>query len=53
MEVRDGDTVLYGKYAGSELEIDNTKYLLMREEEIQGIIRPRPAPPLPGVAAVN
>lgn len=38
MTVKVGDTVLYGKYAGTELKFDGTDYLIMRENEIFAII---------------
>ncbi len=38
MEVKKGDTVLYGKYAGTEIQIDGKEYLIMRESDIVGII---------------
>lgn len=34
MTVQIGDTVLYGKYAGTELNFDGTDYLIMREDDI-------------------
>ena len=37
MVVKVGDTVLYGKYAGTELELDGTKYLIMRQSDILAI----------------
>ena len=36
--VRKGDTVVFGKYAGSEIEIKNVKHMIMRESELLGII---------------
>jgi len=36
--VKVGDTVLYGKYAGTELKFDGTDYLMMRESDILAII---------------
>jgi chaperonin GroES len=36
--VKKGDTVVYGKYAGTEIEIKNTKHLIMRESELLGVI---------------
>lgn len=36
--VKVGDTVLYGKYAGTEITIDGTEYLIMRESDIFAII---------------
>lgn len=38
MTVKVGDTVLYGKYAGSDLKLDGKDYLIMREEDILAII---------------
>ena len=34
MELKAGDTVLYGKYAGTEIEIDHEKYLIMRQSDV-------------------
>jgi chaperonin GroES len=36
--VSKGDTVVYGKYAGTEIEIKNIKHLIVRESELPGII---------------
>ena len=38
MTVKNGDLVLFGKYAGSEVKIDGNEYLIMREDDILGII---------------
>ena len=38
MIVKVGDTVLYGKYVGTELELDGTKYLIMRQSDILAIV---------------
>ncbi len=38
MVVKEGDTVLYGKYAGTEIEIDGNKYLIMRQNDILAIV---------------
>lgn len=38
LTVKKGDTVLYGKHAGSEIEIDDKKYLIMRESDILAIV---------------
>lgn len=38
MVVKEGDTVLYGKYAGTEIEVDGKKLLMMRQSDILGII---------------
>src|SRR5881396_3210342 len=39
LDVKAGDRVLFGKYSGSEVKIDDEEYLIMREDEILGIIR--------------
>ena len=36
--VKKGDTVVFGKYAGTEIEIKNTKHMIMRETELLGLI---------------
>lgn len=38
MIVKVGDTVLYGKYSGTELEFEGEKYLMMRQSDIMAII---------------
>lgn len=38
MTVSKGDTVLYGKYAGTELKLDGQDYLIMRESDIFAIV---------------
>ena len=38
MEVKKGDFVLYGKYSGTEISIDGTDYLIMRQSDILAII---------------
>lgn len=38
MTVTVGDTVLYGKYAGTEINVDGNEYLIMRESDIYAII---------------
>ncbi|MDP4204067.1 MAG: co-chaperone GroES [Bacteroidota bacterium] len=38
MVVKVGDQVLYGKYAGTELELDGEKYLIMRQSDILAVI---------------
>jgi len=38
MEVKVGDTVLFSKYGGNEVKIDGQEYLIMREDDILGII---------------
>ncbi len=38
MEVKEGDKVLFGKYAGSEVKLDGEEYLILREDDVLGII---------------
>ncbi|MBS7375803.1 MAG: co-chaperone GroES [Muribaculaceae bacterium] len=38
MVVKVGDTVLYGKYAGTEIEVEGAKYLMMRQSDILAIV---------------
>jgi len=38
MVVKTGDNVLYGKYAGTEIDFDGEKYLIMRQSDILAII---------------
>jgi chaperonin GroES len=38
MEVKVGDTVLFSKYSGSEVKIDGEEHLVMREDDILGVI---------------
>lgn len=39
MVLAEGDTVLYGKYSGTEVELDGTKYLIMRQSDVLAIIK--------------
>ena len=38
LDVKKGDRVLFGKYSGSEIKLDGEEFLIMREDEILGII---------------
>jgi chaperonin GroES len=38
LEVKKGDKILFGKYSGSEVKIEDEEYLIIREEEVLGII---------------
>ena len=38
LEVKKGDRVLFGKYSGTEIKIEGNEYLMMREEDILGIV---------------
>lgn len=39
LDVKTGDQVLFGKYSGTEITIDGEEFLIMREEEVLGIIK--------------
>ena len=54
LAVKDSDRVLFGKYAGSEIKIDGEDLLILREEEILGILSGAPKPadlPITGMAS--
>jgi chaperonin GroES len=38
LDVKVGDTILFGKYAGSEIKLDGEEHLIMREEDILGVV---------------
>jgi chaperonin GroES len=38
MSVKKGDTILYGKYSGTEITLDGEEYLIMRESDILGVL---------------
>ena len=38
LDVKEGDRILFGKYSGTEIKLDNEDYIIMREEEVLGII---------------
>ncbi|MGD9413071.1 MAG: co-chaperone GroES, partial [Desulfobacterales bacterium] len=38
MEVKKGDRILFGKYSGTEIKIEGEEYLIMREDDVLGII---------------
>ena len=38
MDVKEGDKILFGKYSGSEIKLNGEEHLIMREEDILGII---------------
>lgn len=39
LEVKKGDRILFGKYSGTEIKIDGDEYLIMREDDVLGIIK--------------
>lgn len=38
MDIKKGDTILFGKYSGNEIKIDDKEYLIMREDDVLAII---------------
>ncbi len=38
LDVKEGDKVLFGKYSGTEIELDGDEHLIMREDDILGIV---------------
>ena len=40
-----GDRILFGKYSGSETKLDGTEYIIMREDDVLGILDPAAKPP--------
>ena len=38
LDVKDGDTILFGKYSGQEIKIDGEEYLIMREDEVLAVL---------------
>ena len=39
LDVKEGDRVLFGKYAGTEIKIEGAEYMIMREDDILGIVQ--------------
>ena len=44
LDVKAGDTILFGKYSGQEIKLDGDEYIIMREDEILGIMLAVTAP---------
>ncbi len=42
LDVQPGDRILFGKYSGSDIKIDGEEYLIMREDEVLGILDQAP-----------
>ena len=40
LDVQVGDRILFGKYSGSDIKINGNEYLIMREDEVLGILEP-------------
>ena len=38
LEVKEGDRILFGKYSGTEIKLENQDYLILREDEVIGIL---------------
>ena len=38
LDVKEGDTILFGKYSGQEIKVDGEEHLIMREDEVLGVI---------------
>ena len=38
MVLKEGDEILYGKYSGTEIEFDGTKYLIMRQSDVLAVV---------------
>src|SRR2546426_11940336 len=38
LDVKEGDTILFGKYSGQEIKLDGNEYLIMREDEVLAVI---------------
>ncbi len=44
LDVKAGDQILFGKYSGSETKLDNTEYIIIREDDILGVLTKSPEP---------
>jgi chaperonin GroES len=38
LEVKAGDTILFGKYSGSEIKVEGNEYLIMKEDDVLGLV---------------
>jgi chaperonin GroES len=43
LDVQAGDRILFGKYSGSDIKLDGEEYLIMREDEVLGILEAQPS----------
>ncbi|MGH9564745.1 MAG: co-chaperone GroES [Candidatus Angelobacter sp.] len=43
LDVKEGDRILFGKYSGTEIKLDGEDFIIMREEEVLGVISGAPA----------
>ena len=39
LDIKEGDRILFGKYAGTEVKLDENEYLIMKEDDILGVIQ--------------
>src|SRR5258708_16204624 len=44
LDVQVGDRILFGKYSGSDIKLDGQEYMIMREDEVLGILDKQPVP---------
>jgi chaperonin GroES len=42
VDIKVGDHVLFGKYSSSDIKVDGVEYLIMREDEVLGVVEKRP-----------
>lgn len=42
LDVQVGDRILFGKYSGSDIKLDNEEYMIMREDEVLGVLEAAP-----------
>src|SRR5262252_6361760 len=42
LDVQVGDRILFGKYSGSDIKLDNEEYLIMRDDEVLGVLDAQP-----------
>ena len=43
LDVKAGDRILFGKYSGTEIKIDNEEFLILKEEEVLGVVEGKAA----------
>jgi chaperonin GroES len=43
LDVKTGDRILFGKYSGAEIKIDNEEFLILKEEEVLGVVEGKAA----------
>ena len=45
LDVKAGDRILFGKYSGNEIQLDGTEYIIMREDDVLGVLDASPRKP--------